>query len=80
MAEIRTASDIYEQLKSLRRQLEELGGAGRIVMSRDGYNTDRTESAPALQAALAGLDQAIDATTWMETLAVLEGGYPVLED
>ncbi|MDO2934148.1 hypothetical protein Q2T94_07545 [Paeniglutamicibacter sulfureus] len=79
MSEIRTASDIYEQLKTLRWQLDKLGEAGRIVMTRDRHNTDRTESGPALRDALAGLDRAIDATTWMETLAVVEGGYPVLE-
>jgi hypothetical protein len=75
-----SASEIYDQLKTLRFQLEQLGNEGRVVMARDGMNTDYPESAPAIVAALAGLDQAIDAACWMETLAMVDGDYPVLSD
>lgn len=79
-SETRTASDIYQQLQTLRSQLAQLDRTGRIVMARDSLNTDYKESATALSAALAGLNQAIEATTWMETLAVTDGGYPILEE
>lgn len=74
------ASEIYDQLKTLRFQLEQLANEGRIVMARDSYNTEHKESAGAVSAALAGLDQAIDATCWMETVATVEGSYPELRD
>jgi hypothetical protein len=77
--EVRTASDIYEQLKTLRHQLGQLADQGRIVMSRDGLNS-RHDSAQAMAEALGGLDAAIDATCWMETLATTDGEYPLLED
>jgi hypothetical protein len=32
------------------------------------------------RAALAGLDDAIDATAWMETLATVDGEYPILRE
>lgn len=74
------ASEIYDQLKTLRFQLEQLGHEGRVVMARDGMNTDYPESVPAVSAALAGMDAAIDATCWMETVATLDGTYPELRD
>jgi hypothetical protein len=37
-------------------------------------------SKQAATAALAGLDAAIDATAWMETLATTDGEYPLLRD
>lgn len=74
------ASEIYDQLKTLRFQLEHLAHEGRIVMARDSMNKDFPESAAAVSLALAGLDQAIDATCWMETLATVEGTYPELKD
>ena len=49
-------------------------------MSRHGHNTDCPDSGPAIEAALEGLDRAIGATLWMETLAVPDGGNPELED
>jgi hypothetical protein len=77
--ETRNASDIYEQLKTLRYQLEQLADSGRIVMSRDELNS-RHDSQEALAEAFGALDSAIDATCWMETLATVDGEYPVLED
>ncbi|GAA4371592.1 hypothetical protein [Paeniglutamicibacter cryotolerans] len=74
------ASEIYDQLKTLRFQLEQLGNEGRVVMARDGMNADHPDSAAAVTKALAGLDQAIDATCWMETLATVNGTYPELKD
>lgn len=49
-------------------------------MATDGLNQDYPASAPAIAAALAGLDQAIDATCWMETVATVDGHYPELKD
>lgn len=77
--ETRNASDIYEQLKTLRYQLEQLADAGRIVMSRDDLNS-RHDSREAIAEAFGALDAAIDATCWMETLATVDGEYPVLRD
>lgn len=74
------ASEIYDQLKTLRFQLEQLTEQGRIVMTQDKYNEDHRETAGAAAAALAGLNQAINATTWMETLPDLSGDYPQLKD
>lgn len=74
------ASEIYDQLRTLRYQLEQLGDQGRVVMARDDMNKDHPDSAAAVAKALAGLDQAIDAACWMETLATVEGTYPELRD
>ena len=73
------ASEIYDQLRTLRFQLEQLADQGRIVMATDSLNQTYPASAPAIAAALAGLDQAIDATCWMETVATVEGTYPELK-
>lgn len=77
--ETRTASDIYEALKTLRYQLGQLADSGRIVMGTDDLVPVK-DSRQATAAALAGLDAAIDATAWMETLADLDGEYPPLRD
>jgi hypothetical protein len=77
--EVRTASDIYEQLKTLRYQLAQLVDQGRIVMGTDDLVPVK-DSRQAAAAALAGLDAAIDATCWMETLATTDGEYPLLRD
>lgn len=77
---ITRASEIYDQLRTLRFQLEPQGNEGRILMSRDGMNDGHQDSVAAVSAALAGLDAAIDATCWMETLATMEGTYPELKD
>lgn len=74
------ASEIYEQLQTLRAQLDQLTGEGRVVMARDSMNRNYPEVAGATAAALAGLDQAINATVWMETLPTLSGDYPPLKD
>ena len=64
---VRTAEDVYRALGTLRFQLEQLAGQGRILMTRDKHNTDHPDSAGAVAA-------------WMETLATPTGGYPVLPD
>lgn len=74
------ASEIYDQLRTLRFQLEQLADHGRIVMATDSLNQTYRSSAPAIASALEGLDQAIDATCWMETVATLDGTYPELKD
>jgi len=79
MSEIRTALGLHEALKTLHRQLGQLQATGRIVMTHDAHNTDWPDSVPALEAALQGIDLAIGATMWMETLAVPDGGYPTLQ-
>ena len=78
MAEERTADDIYQAVGILRGQLEQLAEQGRIVMTQDRHNTGHRDSARAIAAALAGLDQARDAMVWMETLATMDGEYPML--
>lgn len=77
--EVRTASDIYEQLKTLRYQLGQLANQGRLVMGTDDLVPVK-DSKQATRTALQGLDAAIDATAWMETLATTDGEYPVLRD
>lgn len=72
------ASEIYDQLKTLRFQLEQLGDEGRVVMSTDSLNQTYPASAPAIASAIEGLDQAISATCWMETVATVDGTYPEL--
>ncbi|MBB2997512.1 hypothetical protein [Paeniglutamicibacter cryotolerans] len=72
------ASGIYGQIRELRDQLDALAREGRIVMGTDSLNDQHTETASAVSAALSGLDQAIEATCWMETMATLEGTYPEL--
>ncbi len=74
------ASEIYDQLKTLRIQLEQLTEEGRIVMARDSLNRNYPEVSGATTAALAGLDQTINATAWMETLPTLDGDYPPLNE
>lgn len=74
--ETRHAADIYEQVKTLRFQLEQLAGEGRLVMSTDDLNQVKY-SMQATASALAGLDAAIDATCRMETLSTVGGEYPV---
>ena len=78
MHDIRTAEDIDDQLKFLKRKLEQLSTEGRITMSRDSRNTEHLESGPALSLAREALDQAIAATNWMETIPTLDGTYPHL--
>lgn len=80
MYDIRTAEDIDDQLKFLRRRLEQLTAEGRITMSRDPRNTEHLESRMALSVAMKALDQAIHATNWMETIPALDGTYPQLPD
>lgn len=65
---MRNASEIYEDLKNLANELEDLAGAGRIVMSTDSWNKDYPETKSAVTHALASLQEAINATCWMETL------------
>ena len=77
--EVRTADDIYQALGTLRFQLEQLSEQGRIVMSRDSSNKEHPDSRAAISAALAGLDQAREAIAWMETMATVDGDYPVLK-
>ncbi|HJX79109.1 hypothetical protein [Glutamicibacter sp.] len=74
------ASQIYTQLQTLYRQLEQLDQQGRIVMARDSLNKDFPDSKHAATTALQGIEQAINAVCWMETLATTDGTYPPLGD
>ena len=74
------ASQIYTQLQTLYRQLEQLDQQGRIVMTRDSLNKDFPDSKHAATAALQSIEQAINATCWMETLPTTDGTYPPLGD
>lgn len=72
------ASQIYTQLQTLYRQLERLDQQGRIVMARDSMNKEFLDSKQAATIALQGIEQAINATCWMETMATTDGIYPPL--
>ncbi|MGP4994900.1 hypothetical protein [Glutamicibacter ardleyensis] len=74
------ASQIYTQLQTLYRQLERLDQQGRIVMARDSMNKDFPDSKQATEIALQGIEQAINATCWMEAMATKDGTYPPLGD
>jgi hypothetical protein len=76
--ETRTVAHLHEQLKTLRDQLAQLADQGRIVMATDDLVPVK-DSRQATASALAGLDAAIAATTWMETLATTDGEYPALD-
>lgn len=64
----RNASEIYDNLKALANELEDLAASGRITMSADSWNKDYPEAKQAVSQALAALQVAIEATCWMETL------------
>lgn len=64
----RNASEIYDDLKALANELEDLAASGRITMSTDSWNQDHRDTKQAVTQALAALQQAINATCWMETL------------
>lgn len=68
----RNASDIYDDLKALANELEDLAASGRITMSTDSWNKDYPETKQAVSQALAALQVAINATCWMETLPATE--------
>lgn len=48
-------------------------------MSREGSNNEHPDSRAAISAALTGLDRAREAMAWMETMATVNGDYPVLK-
>ncbi|MGP9034375.1 MULTISPECIES: hypothetical protein [Glutamicibacter] len=64
----RNASEIFDDLKALANELEDLAATGRITMSTDSWNKDYPDTKPAVAQALAALQVAINATCWMETL------------
>ena len=69
---MRNASDIYKDLKDLAIELEGLAESGRITMSTDSWNKDYPDTKPAVTHALAALQEAINATCWMETRPAVE--------
>lgn len=78
MKEPASADDIRENLKEALSQLELLQEQGRIVMAEDSLNSAWTDTTAAITAALAGLERAVDATCWMQTLPNNTGEYPSL--
>lgn len=68
----RKASEIYDDLKALANELEDLAVTGRITMSSDSWNKDYPETKQAVSQALAALQVAINDTCWMETLPASE--------
>jgi hypothetical protein len=78
--EMRYASDIYDAVGSLKLQLAQLAGEGRITMSTDGWNDKWPDVNAAVKAALEGLEQAQQALAWMVTETDADGEYPVLKD
>jgi hypothetical protein len=74
MTEPTTANAIRQNIRECLRQLLELQEQGRIVMTQDRFNTDWPDSATVLTEAIAGLERAMDAMYWMETLPHPHGG------
>jgi ElaB/YqjD/DUF883 family membrane-anchored ribosome-binding protein len=74
---MRNASEIYEDLKNLTDELEDLAHTGRITMSKDSGNKDYPEAKAAVSHALAALQEAIDATCWMETVPSVEASAEI---
>ncbi|MGP4982185.1 hypothetical protein ACTXI2_17845, partial [Glutamicibacter arilaitensis] len=68
----RNASEIFDDLKALANELEDLAATGRITMSTDSWNKDYPDTKQAVAQALATLQVAINATCWMETLPEAE--------
>lgn len=73
-----SADDIRENLKEVFSQLHALHAQGRIVMAEVSLNNDWTNTAVAVTAALGGLELALDAIYWMQTLPNSDGDYPLL--
>lgn len=69
---MRNASEIYDDLKALANELEDLAASGRITMSTDSWNKNHGDTEQAVSQALAALQEAINATCWMETLPATE--------
>ena len=74
-----SANDIRNRIRESLQQLLLLQEQGRIVMTRDRYNTDWPDSVHALNEAIRGLELAMSATHWMETLPQPDGRYPTLQ-
>jgi len=64
----RNASEIFDDLKALANELEDLAKTDRITMSTDSWNKDYPDTKQAVSYALDALQAAINATCWMETL------------
>jgi hypothetical protein len=80
MSEAVSANDIRNNIRDSLRELHILHEQGRIVMTQDRFNTDYPDSAHAIDEALRGLELAMNATHWMETLPHPDGGYPALSE
>lgn len=65
---VRNASEIYEDLKNLTNELEDLADSGRVTISKDSWNKGYPETNAAVSHALAALQEANNAPCWMETL------------
>lgn len=52
---MRNASEIYEDLKNLANESENLAHTGRITMSTDSWNKDYPDRKPAVNQTLAAL-------------------------
>ncbi|WP_157887843.1 hypothetical protein [Frondihabitans sp. PAMC 28766] len=79
MATPTNADDIRHDIRDALARLQLLEGQGRVVMTKDRLNTDWPEPTAALTAAIDALDLPMSATTWMETLPHIDGGYPPLD-
>jgi hypothetical protein len=80
MSEAVRANDIRNNIRDALLELQILHEQGRIVMTQDRYNTDFPDSAVATKEALQGLELAMNATHWMETLPHPDGGYPRISE
>ncbi|PRB66825.1 hypothetical protein [Arthrobacter sp. MYb213] len=61
-------------------QLQAIYRQGCIVVVRDSMNKDFPDSKQAATIALQGIEQAINATCWMETMTTTDGTYPPLDN
>lgn len=80
MAEPQSANEIRQEIRASSRRLRRLAGEGRIVMTKDSWNTDWNDSHTAIEAALAALDRVDEAMLWMHTLPDTDGQYPPITD
>ncbi|WP_147305963.1 hypothetical protein [Subtercola boreus] len=80
MTEPVSANEIRKEIRASLHRLRRLAGEGRIVMTKDSWNTNWPDSAAAIAAADAALEQADDAMLWMHTLPDSDGGYPPISE
>lgn len=64
---MRNAAEIYDTIRELLTEVEQLETSRRVTMSDDPSNTKWRDRDKAIAAARTGLEAAAEATAWMET-------------